>query len=108
MVCVAQAKFPTPPRPSPTFVPAGVWGSCHWGKCLLPLFCVCLHRDYSHQNDARQQRSFFVKCVGEGVDDNGGPYRAVVGAATGEEPAGPLEMLVRTIALCLLLFCAAC
>ena len=63
---------------------------------------ACLRRDYSHQNDARQQRSFFVKCVGEGVDDNGGPYRAVVGAATGEEPAGPLEMLVRMIALCLL------
>ena len=63
---------------------------------------ACFRRDYSHQNDARQQRSFFVKCVGEGVDDNGGPYRAVVGAATGEEPAGPLEMLVRMIALCLL------
>ncbi len=56
--------------------------------------CMGPCSDYSHQNDARQQRSFFVKCIGEGVDDNGGPYRAVVGAATGEEPAGPLEMLV--------------
>jgi len=51
-------------------------------------------RDYSHSQDAGQQRSFFVKLTGEGVHDNGGPYRAVIGAACGEEPAGPLQFLV--------------
>jgi hypothetical protein len=35
-----------------------------------------------------------VKLIGEGVFDNGGPYRAVVGAACGEEVAGPLQFLV--------------
>ena len=71
--------------------------SCIGSRILLPRLSCVLRislRDYSHANDARQQRSFFVKCIGEGVDDNGGPYRAVVGAATGDEPAGPLEMLV--------------
>ena len=54
---------------------------------------VTLRRDYSHSQDAGQQRSFFVKLIGEGVFDNGGPYRAVVSAACGEEPAGPLQFL---------------
>jgi hypothetical protein len=51
-------------------------------------------RAYSHVQDAGQRRCFFVKFVGEGVDDNGGPYRAAVQAAAAEEPAGPLGMLV--------------
>ena len=54
---------------------------------------VC--RDYSHSQDAGQQRSFFVKLIGEGVFDNGGPYRAVLNAACGEEPSGPLEFVVQ-------------
>lgn len=54
----------------------------------------CRHRDYSHSQDAGQQRSFYVKLIGEGVFDNGGPYRAVVNAACGEEVAGPLQFLI--------------
>jgi hypothetical protein len=60
---------------------------------LTFLVALLLHRDYSHSQDAGQQRSFFVKLIGEGVFDNGGPYRAVLGAACGEEPAGPLQFL---------------
>lgn len=51
-------------------------------------------RAYSHVSDAGQQRSFFVKLEGEGVNDYGGPYRAVVQAASSDEPAGPLRLFV--------------
>jgi hypothetical protein len=53
-----------------------------------------LRRSFVHVEDAGQRRSFFVKFVGEGVDDHGGPYRAVFQAAVGEEPSGILNMLV--------------
>lgn len=35
-----------------------------------------------------------MKLIGEGVFDNGGPYRAVVLAATSDEPSGPLQFVV--------------
>lgn len=43
--------------------------------------------------DAGQPRAFYVRFRGEGVDDHGGPYRAVFQAALGEEPAGLLSLL---------------
>lgn len=43
------------------------------------------------KQDAGQPRAFYVKLVGEGVDDHGGPYRAVFETAVGEEPAGGFE-----------------
>ena len=43
--------------------------------------------------DAGQKRAFYVDFAGEGVDDHGGPYRAVFQAAVVEEP--PLLGLVR-------------
>jgi hypothetical protein len=51
-------------------------------------------RDYSYEADFGQQRNFFVKLLNEGADDNGGPYRAVVEAASSAEAAGPLNLLV--------------
>ncbi|CAM9487476.1 unnamed protein product [Chrysoparadoxa australica] len=44
--------------------------------------------------DAGQRRAFYVKFKGEGVDDHGGPYRAVFQAALGEEPQELLKLLV--------------
>jgi len=55
---------------------------------------VRLRRSYSHIQDAGQKRCFFVKFVSEGVDDHGGPYRAVFQLAAEEEPAGSLHILV--------------
>lgn len=43
--------------------------------------------------DAGQPRAFYVKFKGEGVDDHGGPYRAVFQTAMGEEPSGLLGLL---------------
>lgn len=37
-------------------------------------------------SDAGQERAFYVDFIGEGVDDHGGPYRAVFQQACGEEP----------------------
>lgn len=51
-------------------------------------------RDYSYEADLGQQRNFFVKLQNEGADDNGGPYRAVIEAASAAEAAGPLSLLV--------------
>jgi hypothetical protein len=46
-----------------------------------------LRRSFAHMQDAGQTRCFFVKFRGEGVDDHGGPYRALFQTAIGEEPA---------------------
>lgn len=46
-----------------------------------------LRRSYVHMQDAGQARCFFVKCQGEGVDDQGGPYRAVFQQAFEESSA---------------------
>lgn len=49
-------------------------------------------RAYSHIEDADQERSFFVRCIGEGVSDQGGPYRAVVESVTSTEPTQALGL----------------
>lgn len=51
-----------------------------------------LRRSFVHMQDAGQPRAFFVKFTGEGVDDHGGPYRAVFETALGEEAEGLLEL----------------
>jgi len=53
-----------------------------------------LRRAYVHMQDAGQKRAFFVKFTGEGVDDQGGPYRAVFQTAVGEETTQLLNLLV--------------
>ena len=53
-----------------------------------------LRRAYVHMQDAGQKRAFFVKFTGEGVDDQGGPYRAVFQTAVGEETMHLLNLLV--------------
>jgi len=53
-----------------------------------------LRRGFSHVQDHGQARAFYVKFVGEGVDDHGGPYRAVFQTALAEEAQGPLELFV--------------
>lgn len=55
---------------------------------------TAFRRAYSHVQDAGQRRAFFVKLLGEGVDDNGGPYRAALQTAAAEEPAGVLGFFV--------------
>jgi hypothetical protein len=42
-----------------------------------------LRRSFVHIEDANQKRAFFVRFIGEGVDDHGGPYRAVFETAIG-------------------------
>ena len=61
---------------------------------LLKWDAMRLRRSYSHIQDAGQQRCFFVKFESEGVDDHGGPYRAVFQLAAEEEPTGSLGLLV--------------
>jgi len=53
-----------------------------------------LRRAYVHMQDAGQKRAFFVKFTGEGVDDQGGPYRAVFQTAVGEETVQLLNLFV--------------
>ncbi|CAM9566855.1 unnamed protein product [Choristocarpus tenellus] len=53
-----------------------------------------LRRSFVHMQDAGQARAFYVRFKGEGVDDHGGPYRALFQTAMGEEPAGLLGLLV--------------
>ena len=53
-----------------------------------------LRKSYVQVGDAGQRRAFFVKFVGEGVDDHGGPYRAAFESAIGDEPQNLLDMLV--------------
>jgi len=53
-----------------------------------------LRRSFVDQADAGQARAFFVRFIGEGVDDHGGPYRAALHAAAGEEPSDLLQLLV--------------
>jgi hypothetical protein len=50
-------------------------------------------KSYVDIQDAGQERAFYVKFLGEGVDDHGGPYRAIFQAAVVEEP--PLIGLVK-------------
>jgi hypothetical protein len=50
-------------------------------------------RSYVHLQDAGQPRAFFVKFIGEGVDDQGGPYRAIFQTSIGEEIVSLLFLL---------------
>ena len=52
-----------------------------------------LRKSYVHMQDAGQSRGFFVKFVGEGVDDQGGPYRAVFQTVIEEEITGFLQLI---------------
>ena len=61
---------------------------------MLKWDAMRLRRSYSHIQDAGQKRCFFVKFESEGVDDHGGPYRAVFQLAAEEEPTGSLGLLV--------------
>jgi len=51
-----------------------------------------LRRSYVHVQDAGQARTFFVKLIGEGADDQGGPYRAVFQTAIAEEASELLHL----------------
>ncbi|KAF0696843.1 Aste57867_12423 [Aphanomyces stellatus] len=54
-----------------------------------------LRRAYADElQDAGQRRAFYVKFLGEGVDDHGGPYRAVFQTAAWDEPSGCLKLFV--------------
>ena len=53
-----------------------------------------LRRSYISMEDAGQPRAFFVKFIGEGVDDHGGPYRAAFQSAIAEEAKDLLDILV--------------
>jgi len=44
--------------------------------------------------NAGQARAFYVKFSGEGVDDNGGPYRAAFHTSVSEESVGFLDLFV--------------
>ena len=57
------------------------WSASHW------------RRSYQHVTDKGQSRAFFAKFLGENVDDNGGPYRAVFVAAACDEPCNVLELI---------------
>ena len=52
-----------------------------------------LRRSYVHISDAGQARAFFVSLT-EGVDDHGGPYRAIFQTALGEELNELLDIFV--------------
>lgn len=51
-----------------------------------------LRRQFNHAEDAGQKRCFFVRLVGEGVYDSGGPYREVITTAASEEPFSTLQL----------------
>ncbi|KAF0737974.1 hypothetical protein Ae201684_005970 [Aphanomyces euteiches] len=54
-----------------------------------------LRRAYGDEvQDAGQRRAFYVKFLGEGVDDHGGPYRAVFQTAAWDEPSGTLRLFI--------------
>jgi hypothetical protein len=53
-----------------------------------------LRKSFVHIGDAGQRRAFYVKFLGEGVDDHGGPYRAAFETAIGDEPQHLLKLLV--------------
>ena len=61
--------------------PCNSWSTSHW------------RRSYQHVTDKGQSRAFFAKFLGENVDDNGGPYRAVFAAAACDEPCNLLELM---------------
>ena len=58
-----------------------------------------LRRAFVHMQDGGQPRAFYVKFVGEGVDDHGGPYRATFQAALADEPRAGLDLVTQGGAL---------
>jgi hypothetical protein len=69
-----------------------IFGQLH--RHLSQLDDAALRRSYVHIQDAGQARAFFVRREGEGVDDHGGPYRAVFQASLGEEVTEQLDIFV--------------
>jgi hypothetical protein len=69
-----------------------IFGQLH--RHLSQLDDATLRRSYVHIQDAGQARAFFVRREGEGVDDHGGPYRAVFQASLGEEVTDQLDIFV--------------
>ena len=63
---------------------ASVFGQLQQQTSHLP--DSSFRKGYIDIQDAGQRRAFYVKFSGEGVDDHGGPYRAVFQAAVVEEP----------------------
>ena len=62
--------------------PCNSWSALHW------------RRSYQHVTDKGQSRAFIAKFLGENVDDNGGPYRAVFqGVPYAIEPCNVLELM---------------
>lgn len=57
---------------------------------MVPL--ASLRKQFNHAEDAGQKRCFFVRLVGEGVYDSGGPYREVLTTAAAVEPFEPLQL----------------
>ena len=49
-------------------------------------------REFGHAEDAGQKRSFFVRLIGEGVYDSGGPYREMIETAVSFEPLYVLNL----------------
>ncbi|EQC29902.1 hypothetical protein SDRG_12446 [Saprolegnia diclina VS20] len=77
--------------------PHGVYDKTIFGQLATAMTnwdASSLRRAYTDElQDAGQPRAFYVKCLGEGVDDHGGPYRAVFQTAGWEEPIGPVLRL---------------
>ena len=60
------------------------------GLEVLPI--AHFRRDFCHAEDAGQKRAFFVRLIGEGVYDSGGPYREIIGTAAGVEAVSVLGL----------------
>lgn len=60
----------------------------------LPL--SSFRRDFSHAEDAGQSRCFFVRLVGEGVYDSGGPYREILNTCLSTESMSVFGMTKET------------
>jgi len=89
-----EAHFAREMRESLSFndrLSKSLFGQLH--SALGRLDDISLRRSFVHMQDAGQPRAFYVKFTGEGVDDHGGPYRAVFETAVGEEADGLLEIL---------------
>ena len=89
---VGGAAKPSDMLPFSKRLQVSIFGQLH--KHLQSWDERSLRRSFVDQADAGQARAFFVRFVGEGVDDHGGPYRAALHAAVGEEAADFLRLLV--------------
>eukprot|EP01125_Pyxidicula_operculata_P010976 TRINITY_DN3600_c2_g2_i1.p1 TRINITY_DN3600_c2_g2~~TRINITY_DN3600_c2_g2_i1.p1 ORF type:complete len:3131 (-),score=735.81 TRINITY_DN3600_c2_g2_i1:171-9563(-) len=55
-----------------------------------------LRQSYVGKSDDGQKRSFLVEFIGEGVQDNGGPYRELFGEITRELQGGKLSLFSKS------------